>query len=70
MITASLLSKFDQYLEEFVYQQIWKALSAVEKRILRSFDSDEQILFPKSTITGILNETSTRPGGIAKRIIF
>ena len=39
-ITASLLNEFDQYLEEFVYQQIWKGLSQVEKKILKSFASD------------------------------
>ena len=42
-ITKQLLSKYDQYLEEFVYQKVWSSLTLVEQRILHSFKSNESV---------------------------
>lgn len=42
-IDDTLLSKYDQYLQEYVYDKIWTELSEKDKLVLLSFKSDEKI---------------------------
>ena len=40
-INDSLYAKYDQYLEEYVYEKMYSELSANDKKILKAFNSDE-----------------------------
>lgn len=40
-LTDSLYSKYDQYLEEYVYEKMYSELSTNDKKILKSFKNDE-----------------------------
>ena len=42
-LSAPLLSQFDQYLEEYVYNKVWLGLSTVEKQILRAIETDDTV---------------------------
>lgn len=53
VVDDSLLAKFDQYLQEYVYDKIWMELGEKDKTILLSFDSDENV-----TTKHLLEETS------------
>lgn len=41
-VDESLLSSYDQYLQEYVYDKIWSELSKKDKSILLAFNADEE----------------------------
>ena len=40
-IDNNLLSKFDQFLQEFIYEKIYSELSTNDKKVLKAFSSDD-----------------------------
>lgn len=46
-INKEILSEFDQYLEEYVYQKVWKDLTPVEQNILKAFKTNDSIRVSK-----------------------
>lgn len=51
-IDETLLSKFDQYLQEYVYDKIWTELSENDKLVLLAFKGDE-----KTTVESLIQTT-------------
>ena len=53
ILNSTILSSFDQYLEEYVYNKVWNSLSPVEQDILKEFNSNDDV--PVSKMMNALN---------------
>ena len=51
-VDEALLAKYDQYLQEYVYDKIWTELSEKDKLVLLAFKSDE-----KTTVESLIKAT-------------
>ena len=71
-ITNKLLTEYDQYLHEFVYDKLWSELSSIEKKIICSMSEEEMTVKDIITLNNMSNEyfSNYRDRLIKKGIVY